>query len=244
MSRIVGYPELLGRVLDVVNGVEDTVYRPPSAGAGSVYFWDEQPSCVHGHVLAGLGFAPRHGEVSDGDSAGEVYAALGLELTRRARLLAQISQGTQDSGQPWNVCVRMGQRRALRVGQAAGDRRVGDVTVAATIAHVAKSCGLRLRTAGCVQGEAHPWLVDQGVPVSLVGHACALWGITPQQWDGHEKSWAVDALSSIGWHISARASSLLVSAQEAERAGHTWGEIARMLATLNVTAEVAEEVDR
>lgn len=238
MSRYMGYAELLGRLLTVVNGKEATTYRSPTRTGGCLYFVDGAPSCLHGHVFAGLGHDEESLAMDNGEIAATAYAALGYELTPRAETLATVTQESQDDGVAWGRCVQFGVASALLVEDSIADRRVGDLTVIATIEHLGRSHEpqpLASAPLGMSVGRE---------PASLFGQAFRLWGITPEQVRRNNNAWAVDALAALGWEPSARAWSLIVSAQEAEHAGHPWTEIAHLVATVNVDIEPVTEVDR
>ncbi|NIJ10528.1 hypothetical protein FHU38_000872 [Saccharomonospora amisosensis] len=244
MSRNMGYAELLGRLLTVVNGREATTYRSPTRTGACLYFADGAPSCLHGHVFAGLGHDEESLAMDNGETAATAYAALGYELTPRAETLATVTQESQDDGVAWGRCVQSGMASALLIEDSEADRRVGDLTVIATIEHLGRRYRPQTRTWPEAPTFAPPSLSVDCEPASLLGQAFRLWGTTPEQVRRTDNARAVDALTALGWQLSARAWSLIVSAQEAENAGHPWDEIAHLVATLNVDIEPGTEVDR
>lgn len=245
MSRIMGYAELVGRLFVVVNGREKNHYVPPESGR-CVYFFHDTPSCLHGHVFAGLG----HDEDSLRDalwqSARFAYTTLGYKLTPRATTLAVDSQNAQDDSVSWGRCVRDAMDTALAVpDEWPADRFLGDLTVRATVKHLAireePPCVTDSPEAPAV-GPGTPRL-DLTEPAGLWDHAMRLWGVTPAQPlpGGH----VVDTLLHAGWTLSPRGRTLIDTAVEADRAGHPWTQIADLLETHNLDAEpVVEGVDR
>lgn len=244
MFRIIGFPELLGRLLVVIAGAEHRVSKVPRCPGVSAYFHGQQPRGVHGGVFVGLG-CERADLVPLGAIASvvEAYGVLGYQLTSRADVLAQQSQQREHERIPWGAALAAAHRAALQVSTVGADRRLGDRAVVASFDHLARHHGPSTRTPPA-EAEDPPWLYRHGRPFSLLGHACALWGLTAIDVGELDGLGAVDVLERLGWQLSARATAVLASAQLYEAAGHTWGEIADMAATLHVSCETATEVDR
>lgn len=245
MSRIMGYVELLGRLFAVVNGRETTRYVTPESSGLCWYFLGGAPSCLHGHVFAGLGHDEDSLGEDNGETAADAFPALGYDLTARAETLAMVSQEQQDDGLAWGHCVARGVDSALAVDASDADRMVGELTVVTTIAHLTHrgEPPAHMNASSDPAGTTAPCPDRQDEHASLWGRVLQLWGIT-DQWAPRDGD-VVEVLTRAGWGLSPRARSLIVAARDADGAGLPWGEIARLLPALAVEVQLpAEGVDR
>lgn len=242
MSRLLGYAELLGRLLCAI---EDTKELDAACEQSVPDVEPRLPSGPHGTVLANLGHR-------DADLAGarrgvfpeRVYPVLGYVLTTRARVLAQVVEEAYAQGAPDAVCLDEGVCHAQLCPQEPGDRKLGDLTVLASVRHLAARHGAETRTSVEVGYRPPLSSTDGHGPVSLLGHACSLWGLEPAELGVWAGCGAVEVLGRLGWTVSPRAAALLIAIQVCEAQGHPWGDIAEMAATLHATAEPATEVDQ
>ncbi len=244
MSRTMGHAELLGRLLHAVNGAEDTVYAPASQQQGCAYFHEEFPGCLHGHVFAALGHDRDSMGTNNEKPAPLVYPALGYALTSRAEQLVAVSQDAQDQGETWGRAIDAAVS-LIGAPEVRRDRRVGDVTVWATLAHLASRYGDRPSVVDATERPCfHPYH-ESG---SLLSHAFALWGVSAEEAErvasGGECLWSVDVLARLDWHLSARAWVVLVATEFAEVHGFSWAAVAELARQVRVNFEFREEVDR
>ncbi|GAA4849900.1 hypothetical protein [Saccharopolyspora rosea] len=242
MFRKLGYAELLGRLLAAINDANDSTDNQPDRTP------DPTPRTglhgLHGHVLAGLGHTEADAPgARRADSAERRYALAGYDLTPRARTLVQVSDEHDRNGQSWTACLDAGLAFAPMRRDEPEDRHLGDLTVIATVDYLARQHGPDTRTAS-VYLDNPPRLYDQNTPVSLLGFAFDLWGISPADVGDLDGLGAAEILPRLDWKPSARAVSVLISVQACEASGHPWGVTARIAATLNVSTDPATGADR
>ncbi|WP_406692806.1 hypothetical protein REH65_14470 [Saccharopolyspora sp. ID03-671] len=242
MFRKLGYAELLGRLLAAINDADgcpdNQPNRTPEPALRSVLHG------LHGQVLAGLGHT--EADVTGGrraDSAERIYALAGYDLTPRARTLAQVSDEYARKDQNWAACLDAGLAFAALRRKEPEDLLLGDLTVIATVAYLARQHGPDTRTAS-VHVDDRPRLYGQDTPVSLLGFAFDLWGISPADVGDLDGLWAAEILPRLGWKPSARAVSVLISTQACEASGHPWGVTAHIVATVNVSTDPTTGADR
>lgn len=245
MPRFIGYAELLGRLLAVVNAAPEMVYRPASEVEECSYFHADEPGCLHGHVFAGLGHDCHSVGPNNEESATVAYPELGYRLTSRAKQLATVSQDAQDHGETWMRAVELGSESAGGLPEVERDRYVGDMTVWATLDYVVFRYGDRPSVAA---ETARPCFHPYREPDSLLAHVFALWGVSTDEAERVETAgeclWSVDVLARLDWRLSARAWAVLVAAESAEVNGFSWGTVAALARQVRVHIEMGEEVDR
>lgn len=242
MFRKLGYAELLGRLLAGINDANDNPGDQPNRTPDPASRNDLHG--LHGHVLAGLGHTEADvAGARRADSAERIYALAGYDLTPRARTLVQVSDEYDRNGQDWVACLDAGLAFAPMRREEPEDRHLGDLTVVATVGYLARLHGPDTRTASVYLGDP-PRLYDEDTPVSLLGFAFDLWGISPADVGDFDGLWATEILRRLGWKPSARAVSVLISVQACEASGHPWGVTARIVATLNVSTDPATGADR
>lgn len=79
-----------------------------SSGIGCVYFEDETPSCIVGHLLHRRGMSAQQMEYAgvNGESFDAAFIELGIRTSLEARVYLYILQQLQDKGVPWGECKR------------------------------------------------------------------------------------------------------------------------------------------